>query len=53
MLVGCGHRLAVYDIGEGRMDWQRCQAGILASWNRKTMSFKKSHRGYEPAGTAA
>lgn len=22
MLVGCGHRLAVYDIGDGRMDWQ-------------------------------
>lgn len=38
MLVGCGHRLAVYDIGNGRMDWQRRQAGILASWNRKTMS---------------
>lgn len=38
MLVGCGHRLAVYDIGDGRMDWQRRQAGILASWNRKTMS---------------
>lgn len=22
MLVGCGHRLAVYDIGDGHMDWQ-------------------------------
>lgn len=22
MLVGCGQRLAVYDIGDGRMDWQ-------------------------------
>lgn len=22
MLVGCGHRMAVYDIGDGRMDWQ-------------------------------
>ena len=29
MLVGCGQRLAVYDIGDGHMDWQTRAEGSL------------------------